>query len=69
MKYTKENIIGITFLQSNKTYEVIGENKLKDLSNNNIISGWSLESVANNFNNFSNSWQVINSPTQIHELW
>jgi hypothetical protein len=68
--YNEENVIGCTFYpkgNSSDKYIILGEKSMRKIGEETLFSGWSLFTIANNFNN--GSWIVISSPKLIHEVW
>ncbi len=68
MKYTKENVIGTIFESAGYIYKVTSEGHLERVNKPYVkYTGWNFTEICHHLNR--GSWKVINSPTQIHELW
>lgn len=68
--YNEENVIGCTFYpkgNSSDKYIVLGEKSMRKIGGETPFSGWSLSTIADNFNN--GSWIVISSLNKIYEVW
>ena len=68
--YNEKNVINCIFharADSSKKYIVLGEQSIRETDEKTPFRGWTLASIAENFNN--GSWIVISSPNKIYEVW
>lgn len=68
MEYTRQNVVGTIFDSGGSLYRVTSEGHLERTTKPcEKYTNWSFTEICRNLNN--GIWRVINSPTQIHELW